>query len=213
MGRRRQHGALTGLALLDAAEAILHESGLAGLSVRAVAGRVGASTRAVYSVYDSKEGLLVALGARAFDTLRMGVAALPATENPDADLVEAGVTVFRQFAIHHPWLFRIAIQHALPSAQLAGGFSGAAAEAFAGLIGRVSRLGEVGLLGSHTAEQAACAFHALCEGLAAMELRGGMPQAEAERVWRDALAAIVAGFSMLATPTIPASAGVRSSQP
>ena len=128
MGRRRQHGALTALALLDAAEAILHETGPAALSVRAVAGRVGASTRAVYSVYDSKEGLLVALGARAFDTLSAGVAALPTTDHPAADLVEAGVTVFRQFAIQHPWLFRIAIQHALPSAQLAGGFSGAAAE-------------------------------------------------------------------------------------
>jgi AcrR family transcriptional regulator len=150
----------------------------------------------VYSVYDSKEGLLVALGARAFDTLSAGVAALPTTDHPAADLVEAGVTVFRQFAIQHPWLFRIAIQHALPSAQLAGGFSGAAAEAFAGLIGRVSRLGEAGLLGPHTTEQAACAFHALCEGLAAMELRGSMPLAAGERVWRDALGALVAGFAV-----------------
>jgi AcrR family transcriptional regulator len=66
------------LALLDAAEAIVQERGPAALSVRAVAGRAGAATRAVHCVYDSKEGPLVALGGRAFDPLGAGVATLQA---------------------------------------------------------------------------------------------------------------------------------------
>jgi hypothetical protein len=38
-------------------------------------------------------------------------------------------------------------------------------------------------------------FHALCEGLAAVELRGLMPQGEEESLWRVALTALFAGFT------------------
>lgn len=197
VGRLRQHGAQTAVALLDATEAILQESGPSALSVRAVAARIGTTTRAVYSVYDSKEGLLVALAVRAFDTLGAGITELPTTDDPAADLVAAGVTVFRRFTIEHPWLFRIAVQHAVPSAQLTCGSSAAAVQAFSGVIARVRRLEQAGLLGVGTVEQAACAFHALCEGLAAMELRGGMQQpGVAEQIWRGALGSLVAGFAV-----------------
>src|ERR671932_919524 len=93
VGRRRQHDARTASALLDAAEQILHEGGIEALSVRSVATRIGTSTRAVYSVFGSKEQLLAALGVRAFEMLGTGVAALPETHDPAADLVAAGVTV------------------------------------------------------------------------------------------------------------------------
>ena len=38
-------------------------------------------------------------------------------------------------------------------------------------------------------------FHALCEGLAALELRGLIARGEEERSWRDALTALVRGFA------------------
>ena len=38
-------------------------------------------------------------------------------------------------------------------------------------------------------------FHALCEGLAAIELRGLLPAGDEERIWRDALSALVRGFA------------------
>ena len=43
-------------------------------------------------------------------------------------------------------------------------------------------------------------FHALCEGLAAIELRGQMTSGEEMRIWRDALTALVAGFAVVAQP-------------
>ena len=43
--------------------------------------------------------------------------------------------------------------------------------------------------------QAALEFHALCEGLAALEERGILPADEAEHIWRDALRALVAGWA------------------
>ena len=59
----------------------------------------------------------------------------------------------------------------------------------------MTRLEESGLLGARTVRDAACEFHALCEGLAAVELRGLMPAGEEARIWRDALTAFVAGFA------------------
>jgi AcrR family transcriptional regulator len=47
------------------------------VSIRAVAGEVGTTTRAVYSLYGSKQSLMDALAARAFDLLRDGVGQLP----------------------------------------------------------------------------------------------------------------------------------------
>ena len=87
MCRPRRHDACTAKALLEAAERILQEGGVEALSVRGVAARIGTSTRAVYSVFGSKERLLVALGVRAFEMLGAGVAALPVTDDSAADLV------------------------------------------------------------------------------------------------------------------------------
>ena len=110
MGRPKEHDEQTAAALLDAAERIAEQDGLAALSVRRVANEVGTTTRAVYSLFGAKEGLVAALGARAFDLLGATVAALPTTGDPAADLVRAGL-VFRRFTREHPALFRIGVQH------------------------------------------------------------------------------------------------------
>lgn len=194
MARPRKHDEQTAAALLDAAERIVDGEGIEALTVRRVADGVGATTRAVYSVYGSKEALLVALGVRAFDLLRERIDALPPTADPAADLVEAGVVVFRRFAIEHPSLFRIGVQRALPEPALFAGFRGAAEQALSGLEALVARLEEAGLLGGRSVRDAARAFHALCEGLAAMELRSALPEGQEERIWRDALGALVRGL-------------------
>jgi hypothetical protein len=120
---------------------------------------------------------------------------LPITADPAADLVRAGVKVFRRFAIEHPSLFSIGVQRALPSPALASGFRAAAVEALAGLEARVTRLRRAGLLGRRTVRDAVTEFHALCEGLAAIELRGLLPAGKEQRIWRDALGALVRGFA------------------
>jgi hypothetical protein len=68
------------------------------------------------------------------------------------------------------------------------------------LEARVNRVKMVGSLGSRSVRDAACEFHALCEGLAAVELRGQMTSGEETRIWRDALTALVAGFGLTARP-------------
>jgi AcrR family transcriptional regulator len=195
MGRPRTHDAHTAAALLDAAERIVENDGLAALTVRGVAHAVGTTTRAVYTVFGSKEGLVVALGVRGFDLLREQIIALPATQDPSADLIEAGVSVFRRFAIEHPSLFKIAIQRALPEPDLAAGFLDAGRAALAQLEALIARLEAADLLGGRVVHDVACEFHSLCEGLAAMELRSALRRGEEEWIWRDALTALVRGFS------------------
>ena len=196
MARPKEHGEHIAAALLEAAEQIVEADGLDALTVRRIAKEVGTTTRAVYSVFGSKDGLVVALGGRAFDLLREHIEALPATPDPAADLVEAGVSVFRLFAIEHPSLFKIGVQRALPAPGLFAGFRASAERALAELEALVGRLAAAGGICDRTVRDAARGFHSLCEGLAAMELRGALPVGDEVRIWRDALTALVQGFAL-----------------
>lgn len=195
MGRPRKHQEATADALVAAAERIVERDGLDALTVRRVADAVGTTTRAVYTVYGSKDALLVALGARAFDLLRTEIEQQPTTADPAADLVAAGVDVFRRFAVDHPALFRVGIQRTFAEPSVAAGFREPALDALAALRARVERLEAAGLLGEFSVADAVRAFHGLCEGLAAMELRSLLPAGDEPRFWTDALAALVRGFA------------------
>lgn len=201
VGRPREHDRLTAEALVDAAERLLETGGSGALSLRQVAKEASTSTRAVYELFGSKEVLLVALGNRAFQILGASLQALPTKRDPVADLVEAGVAVFRRFALEHPPLFRIAIErHDIPSA-VAERFQASRREALAILRQRVSRLRGDDVGDDQVVMDDTIAFHALCEGLAALELRGALPAARAERLWRSALGALIAGRRLTAQPT------------
>lgn len=193
MGRPKEHDERTADALLNAAERLAEQEGLAALSVRRVAHEVGTTTRAVYSLFGSKEGLVVALGARAFDLLGATITALPRTSDPMADLVQAGL-VFRRFTREHPALFRLGVQHIDVPRESGRAFAGAASRALAVLHEQMGRLGDVGQLGQRPVEAAAWEFHALCEGLAAMEARGLIRGEDADRLWADALSALISGW-------------------
>jgi AcrR family transcriptional regulator len=169
--------------------------GLDALSVRGIAAEAATTTRAIYSLFGSRDGLIAALGAHTYDLLRTALEQLPQTADPQADMVEAGL-MFRRFALEHPALFSIGIQRTLPSSELWPQFRGAANDALAVLSRRVTRLQDRKLLAGRTVREATIQFHALCEGLAALELRGALPPKDAEPIWRDAFTALIAGFAV-----------------
>jgi AcrR family transcriptional regulator len=193
VGRRQIHDETTATALLDAAEAILEAEGPDALTVRRVADRVGTTTRAVYSSLGSKDALLAALCARAFELLGAHVARVPRSSDPAVDLVTAATMGFRRWALEHPALFRIGFvyQLSLPAAVIAGAGSPRlrALEALHDLIRRVERAGG---LGGRTIVEATAQIDALCEGLAIMDLR--CPDQDTTSRWTDALNALVAGW-------------------
>lgn len=188
------HDAATARALLDAAESVVEREGIAALTVRRVAEECDTSTRAVYSSLGSKQVLLSELGVRAFELLGAAVGRQPLTDDPVADLVAAGTHGFRPFALEHPALFRVGVQqHEVPADALAPIFE-SAARAMVALHARIERVRDAGGLAGRSLATATWQFHASCEGLAAVELRGLIGSDEAVDLWADALGSLVAGW-------------------
>jgi AcrR family transcriptional regulator len=195
MGRPRRHDEATREALLAAAERLVETGGPAAVSVRAVANEIGTTTRAVYSSFGSKEGLLAALAQRSFELLRDELAKLPRTDDPAGDLVEAGLRVFRPMAIEHPSMFGLAFLRAAPDLDLGEGVRATASEGFALLCDRVQRLADLDQLGGRQVAVATTEFNAMCQGLATTELRSPyLLGADPEHAWRDAFETLVSGF-------------------
>jgi AcrR family transcriptional regulator len=200
VGRRPEHDDGTRAALRAAAERLVAEGGPAALSVRAVAAEAGTTTRAVYSLFGSKEGLVVdALAQSAFEFLADGVAKLVETDDPVADLVAVGVPVFRTLVLEHPALYRIAFQRIVPGLRAGPEVTAARTLAHTRLHAKIQRVEDAGWLGTKTVLEAAVEFNAMLEGLANAELRGStlpiLPPGSEENTWRDALTTVVRGFT------------------
>ncbi len=192
MGRPRLHDERTRAALLEAAEAIVAESGMDALSVRTVAERVGASTRAVYSVFGSKEALVRGLAARGFELLMQAVDAIPHTDDPAFDLAQALLRGFRPFALEHPDLFRLAfVWSPVPPTQDVLDVSAAA---LTRLTGRIERAQAAGFLPRGDVNEVTAELQAICQGLASLELCGMLPGGVGERVWADSVGDLLAGM-------------------
>lgn len=189
MGRPRVHDADTAAGLLDAAEQMLQQEGLAALSMRALAARAGVTTRAIYSVFASKDEVLARLAARGFDVLGRLVSQLPVTDDPEADLIAAGLA-FRGFATRHRALFGLVFGLGRPSSEPWPGVRSAQGAALDELRSRVARV--AGQVDDAELQTQVRAFHALCEGLAALENRHAL---EGEHAWRAALAVCVRGIA------------------
>ena len=199
MGRPREHDEHTRAALRAAAERLVAEGGVAAFSVRAVADQAGTTTRAVYSLFGSKDGLLVdALAQGAFDYLAEGIGALGDTDDPVADLIAVGVIVFRGLVREHPALYRIAFQRIAPGFRAGPEVTAARQQAWARLTAKIQRLKDAGLLDHRPVAEAAVEFNAMLEGLANAELRGRalslLPEGAEEEAWRGALATLIRGF-------------------
>jgi AcrR family transcriptional regulator len=197
VGRPRLHDDTTAAALLDAAERIVEAEGVAALTVRRVATEIGTTTRAVYSSLGSKQALLSGLGVRAFDLLGGMVDALALTDDPAQDLVTAGVSGFRTFALAHPALFRVGVQLTDVPTETFTAIGAAAERALVPLHRRVGRLLDAGGLGARSMADATLQFHATCEGLAAVELRRLVSPADGPLLWTDTLHCLVAGWRTL----------------
>jgi AcrR family transcriptional regulator len=193
VGRPREHGEATRKTLLEAAERLLAAGGIGAVTVRSVALRAGTTTRAVYALFGSKEGLVQALAARGFQLVSERVDSLPESADPVEDLVASGVLGFRAFAIDHPDLFRLVFVAGL-GVPFGAETAAAQSTSFGRLIQRVERLQAAGLLGDHRVEDVVLMCDAMCTGLANREICGQVDPSQGERVWREALTALLAGL-------------------
>jgi AcrR family transcriptional regulator len=200
VGRPREHDEETRAALRAEAERLVAEGGPAAFSVRAVADAAGTTTRAVYSLFGSKEGLLVdALAQGAFEFLFEEIDKLVETDDPVSDLIAVGIPVFRRLVLEHPARYRIAFQRVVPGLRPGPELTAGRQKAWGQLQAKVQRLDDAGLLGHKSVREAAVEFNAMLEGLANAELRGAvfrnLPEGGEELAWRNALATVIDGFS------------------
>jgi AcrR family transcriptional regulator len=208
MGRPREHDEQTRAQLRAAAEMLVATGGADALSVRAVADEAGTSTRAVYSIFGSKEGLVAEMAQVAFEWLYETIDALPRTDDPARDLIAVGTHAVRRLVTEHPALYRIAFQR-IAGLEPAPGLVAARERAWVQLQERVQRMKDAGLLGRKSVAGAAREINAMWEGLANAQLRGDvlriLPEGQEERAWHDALVTVVRGFD--------APASIRADQP
>lgn len=195
MGRRPQHDERTRAALLAAAERLVSEGGIDAVSVRAVAARANTTTRAVYALFGSKEGLVQALAQRAFELVMERVDTVPLTASPGDDLIAAAVTGFRAFALDHPDLFRLFFTAQRQRPQLSADSEAIRLASLSRLILRVERAEAAGLLGGRSVHEVVRLWDAVCAGLAMREICGVIDATEGDRVWTDALASLLVGLS------------------
>jgi AcrR family transcriptional regulator len=202
MGRPREHDETTRERLLQAAERLSATKGFEGVTVRAVAAEADTSTRAVYALFTSKQGLEQALHHAMFTRLRDLLQASPRTDDPRTDLLELALA-YRRWAVERPERYALAMhrfvgQGARPRSEEGLAVSRAALDE---LRQTVARLHEAGLLGDRDIEDAVVHLRAVVHGLAEFE-NIGLLGPDPEAAWRAVISAMLDGY--LRTPAAAA---------
>lgn len=95
---------------------MVNTSGIAALSLRLLAARVGTSTSAVYSLFGGKPELLGALYQEAFGQFGAAQRAVPVTGDPVTDFTALG-RAYWTWATAHPDLYPVLFSRALGDLQ------------------------------------------------------------------------------------------------
>lgn len=181
-------------ALLAAAARLLSEQGWGALTLRRLAETVNVSTKAVYTLFGGKEGLVEALYLHAFGGIDAHDPAIAAIEPPQARLREM-LRGYRRYALEKPEFYAVMFGDA------AMGFSPSAENRrFAWNTTRPMRATIRECRPGMTAEEADYIMRALwsaIHGIVSLELRqliGGHDMAS--RLFDDSLAALMRHFGV-----------------
>ncbi|MCU0731559.1 MAG: TetR/AcrR family transcriptional regulator [Hyphomonas sp.] len=114
MGRRSSHTAeeLREL-ILDASTGLISEGGLASLSAREVARRIGYSPGTLYNVFENLDDLVLNIEARMIDRLSIELDEVPASGSPSERAMALGRAYLR-FTSANPKLWNLLFEHHLP---------------------------------------------------------------------------------------------------
>lgn len=202
MGRPREHDDVTAARLLEAAARRVHEHGADAVSVRGLAEETGTTTRAIYTLFGSKESLMRALYRTGFETLYRHQAAVPLTGDPEADLVALALA-YRRTALDNRHLYGLMFDG------VRGYSPDAEDREFARrTLVQVRDAVRAAAASGHLADDARAItlqVWALVHGLATLELQGVFGDAETgARYWSDAVTAFVRGHRTRAPTPRPA---------
>jgi AcrR family transcriptional regulator len=161
-----------------------------------VAQEAGTSTRAVYTLFESKEGLEQALHLAFFERLFDLLKASPRSDDPRADLIELALA-YRRWAVERPQRYELATHRFLGPFARPRSEEGLAVarDALDELRGVVRRCQETGVIDAeHELEAVVRQMQVTAHGLAEFENLGILGD-EPDRFWRDTVSALLVGLS------------------
>jgi AcrR family transcriptional regulator len=195
MGRPKEHDEATRERLLQAAEDLWAAHGWEALTVRRIAEEAGTSTRALYALFDSKQGLEQALHQVMFTRLRDLLQARERSDDPRRDIAIQALA-YRQWAVERPERYALAMHRFLGQRSRPRSDEGLAVsrEALDELRQAVRRCHDAGLLlGGRDPEDVVTHLRATVHGLAEFENLGLLgPDPEAQ--WIAAVSAQLDGY-------------------
>jgi AcrR family transcriptional regulator len=162
-----------GQRILEAASELLSAEGASALSVRRIAAAAGCSTMGLYSRFGGKDGVIDELYAEGFERLVEAMKANQATDDPLADLRQ-GATCYRDHAIAHSTHYMVMFGGAVPGFVPSDASHDLAHAAFGGLVAKVARCTEAGILHG-SPDQIAELLWGSMHGLVMLELVGINP--------------------------------------
>lgn len=172
----------------------MHSDGIASLSLRSLAGQVGTSTSAVYSLFGGKAELLAALYEGAFAQFGAAQRAVPVTGDVGDDLMALG-HAYWAWARAHPDLYPVLFSGVLGDVEPNPAQVAAAASTIEPLARLVQSAVETGRM---VGDPGAITFAvwAAVHGAVSLVLANCAPEAERTRAdWFDATAgAVIRGW-------------------
>jgi AcrR family transcriptional regulator len=195
MGRPKEHDEATRERLLDAAERLSATHGWDALTVRGLAEEAGTSTRALYALFGSKQGLEQALHEVMFTRLRDLIQGRELSDDPRQDLINLSLA-YRRWAIERPERYALAMHRFVGQRRRPRSPEGVAVSraALQELRDAVQRCDDAGLLGGdREAEDVVTQLRATVHGLAEFENLGILaPDPEAH--WVTVVSALLDGY-------------------
>jgi AcrR family transcriptional regulator len=192
MGRPREHDERTRERLLLAAAALSANEGWEAVTVRRAAREAGTTTRAVYTLFGSKQGLEQALHEEMFARLLELMRATPRSDDPRADLLELR-HAYRTWATERPDRYAALMRFIGPNARSRSPEGLAAARAVsAELRTAIARCADAGLIDDGDVDALAVQWRAVGHGLAEFENAGVIT--DGDETWRTVLTAVIEGY-------------------
>ena len=195
MGRPRIYDDETRAKLLRTAAALIAAHGTSALTVRRLADEAGVTTRAVYSVFGDKAGVLQALFRRAAHTMTARHEAVPVRDDPVTEILDLALA-YRSGALEEAELYNLYLGRAAPELVPDPDDLALAFRSFDRVLATLQRCARAGQLGGRDPQDVTHELWALVHGLASLELLGllGDPES-ARRRWLDAVSAAMAGYA------------------
>jgi AcrR family transcriptional regulator len=162
-----------GQRILEAASELLSKEGASALSVRRIAAAAGCSTMGLYSRFGGKDGVVDELYAEGFERLIDAMRASQPTDDPLADL-RRGAICYREHATTNATHYMVMFGGAVPGFVPSDASHDLAHRAFNGLVGKVARCTDAGVLVGAPEEIAELLWGAM-HGLVMLELVGINP--------------------------------------